>query len=231
MSRTALVVASLVGLLHAACGAGTPRPDDRADRDHDTVTDANDLCPLVPEDLDGLDDADGCPESEAADADHDGQPDHGDMCPCVAEDRDEFQDEDGCPDPDNDSDRIVDACDRCPNEPETYQGSCDDDGCPDASHVCVEEPITIPARLQFDARSSRARPEHGELLDRIAQTLIENPQVQRLIVRGHATSRERDPSALALARAETVRMELVRRGVQRERLEVEGVPEIGRAHV
>jgi len=84
--------------------------------------------PNDPEDKDGFQDTDGCPD---LDNDGDGIPDAKDQCPNDPEDKDGFQDEDGCPDFDNDKDGIPDAADQCPNEPETVNGYADDDGCPD----------------------------------------------------------------------------------------------------
>ncbi len=65
------------------------------DRDHDDVPDSQDRCPDVPEDRDGVQDEDGCPE---ADADHDGVPDSQDQCPTEKETINGYKDEDGCPD-------------------------------------------------------------------------------------------------------------------------------------
>ncbi len=130
------------------------------DEDGDGIADDVDQCPELPEDLDGFEDADGCPDF---DNDNDGVPDDVDACPNDPEDEDGFQDEDGCPDPDNDGDGVPDeqdACpnvagpatgsgrpgcpitdsdgdgvpdglDRCPNEPEDKDGFEDEDGCPD----------------------------------------------------------------------------------------------------
>ncbi len=101
---------------------------DVRDRDGDGIPDDKDKCPTVPEDKDGFEDADGCP-----DPDNDGDTilDKDDKCPNQAEDFDGFQDTDGCPDPDNDKDGIPDDKDQCPNKPETKNGYKDDDGCPD----------------------------------------------------------------------------------------------------
>jgi OOP family OmpA-OmpF porin len=99
-----------------------------SDADSDGIADALDRCPRQPEDLDGFEDGDGCPD---LDNDRDGTPDAADRCPDDAEDRDGFEDEDGCPDLDNDVDGIADAIDRCPGEPEDRDGFHDDDGCPD----------------------------------------------------------------------------------------------------
>jgi len=98
------------------------------DSDKDGVADNVDGCPEEPEDLDGKDDADGCPD---VDNDGDGLPDKADMCPDLPEDSDSFEDGDGCPDNDNDQDGIQDAQDKCPNEPEDFDGEMDEDGCPD----------------------------------------------------------------------------------------------------
>ena len=65
----------------------------------DGILDVDDECPLVPEDHDGDEDEDGCPEGNDGDRDGDGILDNVDKCPDDPEDRDGFQDEDGCPDP------------------------------------------------------------------------------------------------------------------------------------
>jgi outer membrane protein OmpA-like peptidoglycan-associated protein len=98
------------------------------DRDDDGIEDKVDKCADEPEDFDGFEDADGCPEP---DNDKDGVADATDRCPDLAEDFDSFEDADGCPDLDNDKDGLADAQDRCPNEPEDFDGVDDADGCPD----------------------------------------------------------------------------------------------------
>ena len=123
-------------------------PDFR-DRDHDGVFDVNDKCPDEPEDRDGFQDQDGCPDQ---DNDNDTIPDAKDKCPNEAEDVDQFEDDDGCPEPDNDKDGIPDLNDACPNAPEDDKGKKPTDGCPsttedsdgdgvpDASDKCPDEP-------------------------------------------------------------------------------------------
>ncbi len=98
------------------------------DSDKDGIKDNADQCPEQPEDLDGYQDEDGCPD---VDNDGDGIPDIEDKCPDLPEDVDGFEDMDGCPDLDNDQDGIADTDDRCPNEPEDFDGEEDQDGCPD----------------------------------------------------------------------------------------------------
>jgi OmpA-OmpF porin, OOP family len=83
------------------------------DADGDGIDDDLDQCIDLPEDHDGFQDDDGCPD---ADNDDDGVLDASDRCPVAKEDRDGFQDDDGCPDPDNDGDGIPDSDDACPME-------------------------------------------------------------------------------------------------------------------
>ncbi len=162
--------------MHVCRGTPTRCPDDRfplveqcevvpslRDGDRDGVRDDVDRCPDQPEDRDGWQDADGCPDPDndhdgiadgsdlcpnvaedrdgiadtdgcpETDADGDGVADTRDRCPLVAEDRDGWQDADGCPDPDDDGDGIADAVDHCPRGAETANGYEDADGCPDAT--------------------------------------------------------------------------------------------------
>jgi flagellar motor protein MotB len=129
---------------------GGGRDTSRADRDGDGIPDAIDACPDEPEDKDGFQDEDGCPDP---DNDRDGIPDAQDRCPNEPEDKDGFQDQDGCPDLDNDNDGIPDAVDKCPDEPEDKDGFQDEDGCPDddndgdgfpdAVDKCPNDPETV----------------------------------------------------------------------------------------
>lgn len=122
---------------------------DFADTDDDGLLDRdeNPLCRLLPEDMDGFEDDDGCPE---VDNDADGicdpqswdpellaavnvgcSTEMADFCPETPEDLDGFEDSDGCPDLDNDGDGLPDTEDRCPDEAEDFDGFEDGDGCLD----------------------------------------------------------------------------------------------------
>ncbi|HEX2689766.1 MAG TPA: OmpA family protein [Kofleriaceae bacterium] len=101
------------------------------DRDGDGIKDDVDKCPDDPEDFDGFEDEDGCPDP---DNDRDGIPDVDDKCPDIPEDKDGVEDEDGCPEGDKndrDGDGIPDNVDKCPDQPEDFDGFQDEDGCPD----------------------------------------------------------------------------------------------------
>jgi outer membrane protein OmpA-like peptidoglycan-associated protein len=101
------------------------------DRDGDGIKDDVDKCPDDPEDRDGFQDEDGCPDP---DNDQDGILDKNDACPNDPETKNGIADEDGCPDGidgDRDKDGIPDSRDKCPDVPEDKDGFQDEDGCPD----------------------------------------------------------------------------------------------------
>lgn len=131
------------------------------DMDHDGVKDDVDACPEIPEDRDGFEDSDGCPEIDndddgvidkedrcpnvkgvpsdspskngcpAGDGDGDGIDDTVDACPTVKGPTSDDPKLNGCPTGDSDSDGIIDAVDKCPTQAEDKDGFQDDDGCPD----------------------------------------------------------------------------------------------------
>ena len=100
------------------------------DQDGDGIIDDKDQCLAEPEDKDGFEDLDGCPEQ---DNDKDGLYDFVDACPDHPEDINNFEDRDGCPDGNRDRDRdgLVDRKDQCPEQPEDRDQYRDKDGCPD----------------------------------------------------------------------------------------------------
>ncbi len=99
------------------------------DKDGDGYLDTEDTCPEQPENFNGFQDQDGCPDDP--DTDLDGLADSIDSCVMEPEDKDGYLDDDGCPEPDNDLDTLLDPGDKCPNEAEDPDGFDDQDGCPD----------------------------------------------------------------------------------------------------
>jgi outer membrane protein OmpA-like peptidoglycan-associated protein len=93
----------LLGGLYATFGGKKPSPPPPPapappapkDTDGDGIPDAEDKCPDEPEDKDGFQDADGCPDP---DNDGDGILDKEDKCPNEPETMNGFEDADGCPD-------------------------------------------------------------------------------------------------------------------------------------
>jgi outer membrane protein OmpA-like peptidoglycan-associated protein len=202
------------------------------DRDGDGIHDQTDRCPDQAEDKDGFLDEDGCPDP---DNDQDGILDAKDKCPNISEDKDTFADDDGCPDIDNDSDGIIDyprKDDQCPDKPEVYNGLTDEDGCPDElpqappppkefKNIVVEaDRIVFKKQILFATNSAKIVGQISEeILDEASQALRERTEVV-VQVEGHTD--ERGPDAknkkLSQARAESVVVALVKRGIARSRL-------------
>jgi OOP family OmpA-OmpF porin len=228
-------------------------PSGPGDLDGDGILDNVDKCPRVPEDLDGFEDSDGCPED---DNDKDGIADKIDACPNDPEDRDNFEDDDGCPDLDNDKDGIADKIDACPNDPEDKDGFEDDDGCPDLDNdkdgipdkddKCPNEPgvppdgcpkkytnvvvtqtkIEIKQTVFFATNKATIKPVSFALLTEVAQAMKDNPTI-KVDVEGHTDSQGNDRFNLKLSqrRAESVRKFLVGKGVPTARMVPKGYGE------
>jgi outer membrane protein OmpA-like peptidoglycan-associated protein/opacity protein-like surface antigen len=143
-----------------------------SDSDNDGITGSNDLCPNEPEDFDGFQDDDGCPD---VDNDGDGILDVNDKCPNDAEDFDGFEDEDGCPDLDNDGDGILDVNDKCPNEAEDFDGIDDEDGCPDLVELIGAGTFVLSADNLFDPNSAMIKVEGKKYLDEVVSDLQKYP--------------------------------------------------------
>ena len=223
------------------------------DQDGDGIPDDVDRCPRVPEDRDGYQDEDGCPDD---DNDADGIADKIDKCPNEPEDRDGFEDADGCPDLDNDHDGIADKIDKCPDDPEDKDGFEDEDGCPDpdndkdgipdVSDKCPSVPgippdgcpkkynlvvvtakkIELKQTVFFDTNKATIKPQSFALLDDVALAMKDNPTI-KVEVQGHTDSQGDDAMNLKLSqrRAESVRTYLIGKGVAADRMEAKGYGE------
>jgi outer membrane protein OmpA-like peptidoglycan-associated protein len=199
------------------------------DQDGDGIADDRDECPAIPEDKDGFEDGDGCPDS---DNDNDGLADARDGCPVDPEDKDGFEDDDGCPDDDNDQDGLADSIDPCPVEAEDRDGVEDEDGCPDADKdtyqnvVVTEERIEIKQTVHFDTGRATIKRVSFPLLDEVAQALADHPKI-RVRVEGHTDSQGQDAYNLRLSRdrARAVREYLEGRGVDGSRMTSDGYGE------
>ncbi len=222
------------------------------DRDGDGVPDGVDRCPDQPEDLDGFQDEDGCPEldndsdgvmdtadkcpNEAGpiqnfgcpitDKDGDGISDDKDQCPNEPEDKDGYQDQDGCPDLDNDSDGVPDTQDDCPND----FGPPDNKGCPKKySLVAVtKERIEIKKQINFATGSAKIVGSlSNQIIGEVAQALKDTPRIKKVRVEGHTDSVGDDAKNLKLsqARADSVVSALIKLGVDPGRMESVGFGE------
>jgi len=211
-----LLVGLRVSLFDARPEAAPPPAPTPGDRDFDRILDPDDACPDEPEDYDGFEDVDGCPDP---DNDQDGILDPDDECPDEAEDVDGFEDEDGCPDPDNDQDGFLDPDDECPDEAEVINGVDDDDGCPDEGLIeMVDDRIILEERVLFDFERARVKHEASPVLTAIVNLIGQHPEWSRLRVEGHADIRgvEAYNQRLSERRARNVMRALVRLGVDRD---------------
>ncbi|MCB9508102.1 MAG: OmpA family protein [Myxococcales bacterium] len=216
----------------------TPNPDQRdsnadgvgdacsEDRDGDGIVNTSDRCPDVPEDRDGFEDGDGCPDP---DNDHDGRDDEFDRCPVDPEDVDGYEDADGCPDPDNDSDGILDVSDACPLDPEDLDGDADDDGCPeeDTLVVLTDSQIEIRQQINFETGSSTITGALSfRILDEVAVVLYDHATIE-IRVEGHTDSQGSASynQQLSQGRADAVRTYLMSQGIAGGRITAVGYGE------
>lgn len=216
-----------------------------ADRDGDGIPDASDKCPGDPEDFDGFEDEDGCPDP---DNDRDGVLDVDDVCPvkpgtaqtkgCPDQDGDGLLDtDDECPAdagpeasfgcPDKDGDLVPDARDKCPDQ----KGPADanpavSDGCPATSYI-AEGKIVITEKVQFDTGKAVIKKESFGLLDNVAKLLEDNKGIKRIQVEGHTDDQGDDNKNLKLSqdRADAVKAYLIGKGIAAERLVAMGFGE------
>lgn len=196
-----------------------------SDPDREGTIEEADACPTEPEDLDGHEDGDGCPDP---DNDADGIIDGSDRCPTEPEDADGYQDGDGCPDSDNDADGILDAQDQCPLEAEAKNGFQDDDGCPDLVRVEVSERrIRILEAVHFVINSDRIMSQSHPLLTEMADVIKARPELGRVAIEGYTDDRgsARHNLQLSERRARSVLRFLKEHGVEEARLEARGFGE------
>ena len=212
------------------------------DSDGDGVYDGLDQCPNTP--AGALVDAKGCP----IDSDGDGVPDGLDKCPNTPAGA--TVDSTGCP-LDSDKDGVPDGLDKCPNTPPgtpvdsvgcTLAKDSDGDGVDDSRDKCPgtapgtrvdafgcpilftpERRPVILRGVTFETGKSALRPESYALLDVVAQSLLDNPEI-RIEVAGYTdnTGSAAVNTGLSQARADAVRAYLASRGVSPARMTSRG---------
>lgn len=213
-----VLLGARLSLLDARREPPPPPPPRPGDRDYDRILDPDDACPDEPEDYDGFEDTDGCPDR---DNDQDGILDADDACPDEAEDVDGFEDEDGCPDPDNDQDGFLDPDDECPDEAEVINGVDDDDGCPDEGLIeMVDDRIILEERVLFDFERARIKHAATPVIAAIVNLVAQHPEWLRLRVEGHADVRgdEAYNQRLSERRARNVMHALIQHGVPADKI-------------
>jgi len=172
------------------------------DTDGDGVIDANDKCPNTPAGVKV--DENGC----CLDSDGDGVPDHKDKCPDTP--KGTKVDANGC-ELDTDGDGVVDSKDLCPS---TVKGEAvDENGC--AKRIVLD--------IKFDNGSTNIDEKHSPKLQSYADFMKTNTMYKVLLV-GYTDSvgSETSNQKLSQKRAESVQADLIKRGVEKSRVKVEG---------
>ncbi len=196
------------------------QPPTPVDPDGDGIAGEADRCPGQPEDTDGFEDDDGCPDN---DNDRDGILDAQDRCPLRAETTNGIDDDDGCPEEDTDGDGFLGSRDKCPDAPETKNGFQDDDGCPDELPPEVKKFTGVIEGINFKTGSASILPGSFTILDRAVQVLQDYGSL-KLEIQGHTDNRGRASYNLELSqrRADAVRTYFVTRGIKPERVTAVG---------
>ena len=177
---------------------GEPKTDAKnADPDGDGIRGATDRCPQRPEDKDGYQDEDGCPDY---DNDGDGLRDSEDDCPDQPETLNGKKDGDGCPDGKG-------------KEQVIRVGS---------QQIEMQKEVRF-----FKARKNRLTREGKKVLQQVASALKNHRRIRLVVIRGHSDggSSKKKNVRLAKRRSQEVYRYLVRRGIAKERLQFTGLVE------
>ncbi len=165
-----------------------------------------DACERDPEDKDGFDDADGCPD---VDNDKDGILDAADACPNVPGPLENK----GCPRTDTDGDGFFDDEDGCPKEPGVrHEDDPTQNGCPKKFKLIVikKDRIEIKQQVQFDTGKATIKPASAKLLAEVGEA-IRDSALSKVIIEGHTDDVGNDEFNMKLSedRAKSVRQWLV----------------------
>jgi outer membrane protein OmpA-like peptidoglycan-associated protein len=187
------------------------------DRDGDGIPDDLDRCPDVPEDFDGFQDEDGCPDLDndndgivdtldacpntpgpvenhgcpILDRDGDGIPDWADACPDQAGPPNADPTKNGCPDLDRDHDGIPNDVDACPDEPGVPDPDPKKNGCPRKMSLVVvkKDKIEIKQQINFEfAKATIKGAQSFKILDEVVLVLKDYPGIKKVKVEGHTDS-------------------------------------------
>jgi OOP family OmpA-OmpF porin len=221
------------------------------DRDGDGIYDTDDACIDVPGIKDPDPAKNGCPPP--GDRDGDGVLDPDDACIDVAGEKNPDRLKNGCP-PDKDGDGVLDKDDACIDvpgvkDPDPKKNGCpkdtDGDGILDKDDACVDKPgvpdpnparhgcpkvvvtdkeIKILEKIEFEFDKANILPVSDSIIDAVAQTLKDNPDIQLVEVQGH-TDNKGGPfynQKLSELRARAVRDALIKRGIDGKRLKSKG---------
>ena len=179
---------------------GCPVPDS----DNDGINDENDKCPTA----EGAIKYKGCP---IPDTDKDGINDEADKCP-TAEGLSRYE---GCPIPDKDKDGVNDEEDKCPSIP----GIMGNNGCADLQPLVNQ----ISSKLKFESGKVKLSQKGYQGLDSLVVLMQNNTNIT-LVITGHTdnTGTLKINEKLSLQRAMVVSNYLIKKGIDKKRLNQKG---------
>lgn len=132
----------------------------------------------------------------------------------------------GRDDTDDDGDGVPNRIDRCPNTPRGTK--VDASGCPEKRKALFEEgkKSLVLEGVNFVTDSDELTPQSRDILDRVAESLADWPEV-KVEIGGHTDSVSDGDYNLNLSqrRAEAVRRYLIDKGISAKRLEAKGYGE------
>ena len=182
------------------------------DRDGDGIDDASDKCPREA----GPAARQGCP---VKDTDGDGVVDDRDACPSEAG----LVELRGCASKDTDTDSVADHLDNCPTE----KGEAANQGCPPQQEQLVaiqKGKLEIKQAVFFATNKAIIQRRSFKMLDQVARVLRQHPEIEKVVIEGHSDNvgNAEANRRLSLARAQSVKDYLVKKGVETARLEAKG---------
>jgi OmpA-OmpF porin, OOP family len=164
------------------------------------------------------------PPPPPGDQDGDGVADPDDKCPNEKEDGLPPNPKDGCPTLDADGDGIPTPQDKCPQEKGVAP-----DGCPAPPPLAqvVGGEVKISEKIMFHKGKATIEPDSMKVVQAVATVLKEHNNIQGLEVGGHASGEGQEKANLTLTqqRVESVVAELVKLGVEKNRLVAQGYGE------
>ncbi len=182
------------------------------DRDGDGIDDASDKCPKEA----GPAARQGCP---VKDTDGDGVVDDRDACPSEAG----LVELRGCASKDTDADSVADHLDNCPDE----KGVPTNQGCPPQQEQLVaiqKGKLEIKQAVFFATNKAIIQRRSFRMLDQVARVIRQHPEIEKIVIEGHSDNvgNAEANRRLSLARAQSVKDYLVKKGVEASRLEAKG---------
>jgi outer membrane protein OmpA-like peptidoglycan-associated protein len=129
----------------------------------------------------------------------------------------------GCASKDTDTDSVADHLDNCPTE----KGEAANQGCPPQQEQLVaiqKGKLEIKQAVFFATNKAIIQRRSFKMLDQVARVLRQHPEIEKVVIEGHSDNvgNAEANRKLSLARAQSVKDYLVKKGVEATRLEAKG---------